>query len=77
MDRSEGMTYEEYLRLFLFLVPVEEKCYRMMEIAQEELRKDRPEFDISQAVYRATVVVEGQAAGQEMSLALPYGYESR
>ena len=74
MDRSEGMSYEEYLRLFLFLVPSQEKSYRIMEVAEENLRTDRSSFCIDAGWCSATAVVTGQAAGQEIQRYLTYGY---
>lgn len=73
-DRESGMDYEAYLRLLLFLVPLREKCFRTMEIAQENLRADRNGFEIGRAISRAVVTVTGQAAGQNCRQQLSYGY---
>lgn len=74
MDREEGMAYADYLRLLLFLVPLQEKCVRTMEVAQENLRAERSGFQIGQAISRALVVVSGQAAGEDCQVRLVYGY---
>ena len=73
-DRESGMDYEAYLRLLLFLVPLQEKCFRTMEIAQENLRADRSGFEIGRAISGAVVTVTGQAAGQACRQQLSYGY---
>ncbi len=74
LDRSEGMDYGEYLRLLLFLVPTQEKCYRIMEVAEENLRVERPTFCIDAGWCRAELWAMGQAAGRQTQLRLSYGY---
>ena len=74
MDRENGLSYQEYLRLLLYLVPSEELCYRMMEVAEENLREQRKDFCIDQGWSRATVVLTGQAGGRQTQLRLAYGY---
>lgn len=71
---SKGMSYEGYLRLFLLWVPVEEACYRTMEVAEENLRQERPSFCMDQALYQATITVTGQVAGVSHIQSLTYGY---
>ncbi len=71
---AEGMSYEEYLRFLLFPVPRTEKCYRTMELAQENIASVRAGFQIDRAVSRAGVEIRGQAAGREAGLVLTYGY---
>ncbi len=74
MDRSDGMSYQEYLRLLLYLVPTEEMCYRLMEVAEENLRSERKTFCIDQGWCQAEVVLTGQAAGKPMERQVKYGY---
>jgi len=74
MDRSNGMAYQEYLRLLLYLLPTEEMCYRLMEVAEENLRAERKMFCIDQGWCRATVVLTGQAAGRSLERQITYGY---
>ncbi len=74
-SRAEGMDYKEYLRLLLFLVPLEEKCYRTMEVAEENLRAETPGFLIDKSWYRATVTLIGKSAGKKTEMSLTYGYE--
>ena len=74
MDRAEGMSYQEYLRLFLYLVPTEEMCYRLMEVAEENLREERKSFCIDQGWCQADVKLTGQAARNSMELRVNYGY---
>lgn len=71
---TEGMSYEEYLRFLLFFVPLTEKCYRTMELAQENIAALKSGFQIESAVSRACMEISGQAMGQEMTLSLTYGY---
>ena len=71
---NKGMNYEGYLRLFLLWVPIEEACYRTMEVAEENLRQERSSFCMDQAMYQATVTVTGQVAGVSHTQALTYGY---
>lgn len=71
---EEGMSYEDYLRILLFLTPLSEKCFRTMETAEENLRADRPQFTIDSALCRAVVTAGGRAAGQEYEMSLEYGY---
>ncbi len=73
-DKEQGMAYADYLRLFLFLTPLQEKCFRTMEIAQENLRTQRSSLQIGQAINRAVVVVSGQAGGTDCRARVGYGY---
>ncbi|MBQ9165730.1 MAG: hypothetical protein IJX71_02195 [Oscillospiraceae bacterium] len=73
-NHSQGMTYQEYLRLLLMTVSSEEKCLRTMELAAENLGKKGAPFAIEKAWYRADVVVTGKAGGQETQMNLTYGY---
>ena len=68
------MSYEDYLRILLFLTPLSEKCFRTMVTAEENLRADRPQFTIDSALCRAVVTAGGRAAGQEYEMSLEYGY---
>ena len=74
MDRADGMNYQEYLRLLLYLVPTEEMCYRLMEVAEENLRAERKTFCIDQGWCQAKVVLTGRAAGISMDRQIIYGY---
>ena len=73
-DRSDGMSYQEYLRLLLYLVPTEEICYRLMEVAEENLRSQRKDFCIDQGWCQATVVLTGKAAGSKREQRVTSGY---
>lgn len=73
-DREKGMTYADYLRLLLFVVPLEEKSYRTMDVAEENLALARPDFRMEQAIVQASVIVTGEAAGRSSRLRLTYGY---
>lgn len=73
-DKEDGMAYKDYLRLLLFLVPLPEKCFRTMEVAQENLRAGREGVKLGEAVNRAVVAVSGQAAEKECRLRIGYGY---
>ena len=74
LDRSNGMDYQEYLRLLLYLVPTEEMCYRIMEVAEENLRAERKSFCIDQGWCQADVVVTASVAGKTMERQVTYGY---
>ena len=74
LDRSDGMDYQEYLRFLLYLVPTEEMCYRIMEVAEENLRAERKSFCIDQGWCQADVVVTGSVAGKTMERQVTYGY---
>ena len=58
----------------LYLVPTQEMCYRMMEVAEENLRAQRPQFCIDKGWCQSTVILTGQAAGQAMERQKTYGY---
>ncbi|MBQ8637662.1 MAG: YqkE family protein [Lachnospiraceae bacterium] len=58
---EEGLSYQEYLRLFLFLTGEEEKMYRMMDMIQCRMRSYKPEFRMKDCVYSITVEVETEA----------------
>lgn len=73
-SREEGMSYEDYLRILLFLTPLEEKCFRTMEVAEENLRAGREDFQIDRALCGAQVTLRGQAAGKSVEVSLQYGY---
>lgn len=73
-DREQGMAYEDYLRLFLFLTPLQEKCFRTMEIAQENLREQRSGLQIGQGISAAQIVVTGKAGGADCRAQVGYGY---
>lgn len=74
IDRPEGMSYQEYLRLLLYLVPTSEMCYRIMEVAEENLRVARKDFCIDQGWCQAMVVLSGKVAGSQMQQKVEYGY---
>lgn len=74
VDRREGMSYQEYLRLLLFAVPLTEKCYRTMELVQQQCQSRRADFQMQEAICRAVVLVKGRAAGCETGMSLAYGY---
>lgn len=73
-DREQGMAYEDYLRLFLFLTSLQEKCFRTMEIAQENLQEQRSGLQIGQGISAARIVVTGQAGGADCRAQVGYGY---
>ena len=68
------MTYKDYLRLLLFLVPLEEKCFRTMELVEERMCASGRYFSIERAVSRALVTVTGQAGGRNVEVEIRYGY---
>lgn len=69
-----GMDYGDYLRILLYLTPLQEKCYRTMEVAEENLKASDSSLKLDQAVYQATWNVQGTAAGQPCQISLTYGY---
>ena len=74
LDRADGMSYQEYLRLLLYPIPTEEICYRLMEVAEENLRAQRKTFCIDQGWCQAEVVLTGMVAGKSMEQKITYGY---
>gem|GEM_PF-3105889 len=52
-----GMTYKDYLRLFLYLSDSAETAYHAMDLIQAEMQKHDPAFRMSAAVASATFVV--------------------
>lgn len=72
--RENGMAYEDYLRLLLFLTPLEDKCFRTMEVAEENIGVGRGTFRIDETLCRGKVVVSGQALGRDHTVSLTYGY---
>lgn len=74
LEGADGMKYADYLRLLLFVIPIEDKCYRTMEVAEENLSRNHAGLRLDQAIYQAEIQVEGVAAGRHCSYAAPYGY---
>ncbi len=73
-SRGGGMSYSDYLRLLLFLEPLEEKCFRTMDAAQDNLSAISSGFDISNAASCGQVTVAGTAGRRTYELMLTYGY---
>lgn len=73
-EAAEGMDYEAYLRILLYLTPLQDKCYRTMEAAEENLQASDSGLKLDQTIYRATWNIQGKAAGQPCELSLTYGY---
>lgn len=71
---GDGMEYEEYLRILLYLTPLQEKCYRTMEAAEENLRASDSSLKLDEAIYQAVWDIQGTAAGQSCRVSLTYGY---
>lgn len=73
-DQASGMAYEDYLRILLYLTPLQEKCYRTMETAEENLKVSDSSLQLDQAIYQATWSIQGKAAGRDCQISLTYGY---
>ncbi len=74
---KEGLSYEEYLRLFLATENREKKVYRMMDIAQMDVRKNSgfQEFHLSNCVDLLVMeAVVGSKYGYYKELKRQYSY---
>ena len=75
---KEGLSYEEYLRLFLATEEREKKVYRMMDIAQMDVRKNSgfKEFHLSNCVDLLVMeAVVGSKYGYYKELKRQYSYK--
>ena len=67
--RGLAFGYNEFLHLFLFLTPKEEKKYRAVDLIQENMRiRYSPSFRIAQCVWKLTYRIDGKEYA--------YAYES-
>lgn len=55
---SEGVDYEGYLKIFLFLMPVETVDYRMMDLIQAKLAEEKPGFQMDLCACQVEILVE-------------------
>lgn len=54
-----GFGYREYLQVYLLLLPKETKCYRALDLIQENLRKDyRDSFRVNRCVWKLSYQVD-------------------
>ncbi len=54
------VSYRDYVRLEMYLVPMETLSGRAMDLIQNEIRKEDADFDVSRVLYSVRVTVGGQ-----------------
>lgn len=77
LPTGKGLTYVDYLRIFLAFANPESRNYRGMDMIQASMRKIRSDFSMNQCVYAcsATVRATGPYRFLIFSLLLPHGKE--
>lgn len=65
---EKGMSYEQYLTIFLLPVPGTKLLYRMMDIMEMNLAQNQPGFRMADCAYR--VDVELEACGKHVYFSL-------
>ncbi|MCI8950398.1 MAG: hypothetical protein HFG49_10210 [Lachnospiraceae bacterium] len=65
---ESGLSYEQYLTIFLFLEPGTRLLYRMMDVMEMNLKRSQDEFCISDCAYR--VDIQAQFCGKHVYFAL-------
>ena len=69
MGRNEkGLTYEQYLTIFLLPVPGTQLLYRMMDIMEMNLSQEQPGFRMADCAYRVDMQME--ACGKHVYFSL-------
>ncbi|MGN1084717.1 MAG: DUF5702 domain-containing protein, partial [Lachnospiraceae bacterium] len=60
--KGVGFGYRDYIQVYLFLTPKDTKCYRALDIIQENLRKDyRDSFRVNRCVWKVSYRVDKRA----------------
>ena len=68
-DDPTGMSYEDYLRMFLYVSDFHQDAYRAMDLIQDKLQKRAPNFLMTAAIYGMEVRVT--VGARELFTALP------
>ena len=57
-EGENGLSYTEYLRLFLFLENDEEKYYRTMDMIQINMQEKDPSFRMEECIFGAQMRIK-------------------
>lgn len=58
-EKGTGKSYEEYLKMLMFIEPAERLYYRVMDVVQINLSKKQPGFTMERCAYQAEIVGTG------------------
>lgn len=58
--RSMELSYEDYIRIFLLLLPPAAKYYRAMDMIQIQMQMEHPEFQMANAICGMEAAVSGK-----------------
>lgn len=67
-SRESGLSYEQYLTIFLFVEPGTRLLYRIMDVIEMNLKREQAGFQISDCAYR--VDIQAQFCGKHVYFAL-------
>ena len=54
-NRESGLSYEQYLTIFLFFSPAARLLYRMMDVIEMNLKREQENFKLSRCAYRVDI----------------------
>lgn len=82
MDKSadangneKGLSYEEYLKMFLFTLPQKQLAERIACLIEYNRRNEKNEFCIDNCIYALEVEYEGKIGKHKFSIDRSYGYK--
>ncbi len=67
-NRESGLSYEQYLTIFLFFSPAARLLYRMMDVIEMNLKREQENFKLSRCAYR--VDIQAQLCGKHVYFSL-------
>lgn len=68
-DREKGLTYEDYLKLMLFLTEAEDLQMRMLDMMEMNIRREETGFLVDYCAYKVDIC--GKACGKHVFFELP------
>ena len=72
---DEGMTYQQYLRLLLFMKSGQTRLDRTMDMAEQQIRAGGQEnFSLDRCVYSLEVEMKIRCENREFTILRSYGY---
>ena len=69
-EERSGLTYQQYLTVFLMACPHTQLLYRTMDIIEMNLAEEQPGFSLSDCAYRVDIQASGSGKHVYFSLGL-------
>ena len=76
-SEQSGLTYKEYLRLFVMLGKQEKRIERTMDVVEATMRsmEGKQNFYLDQCIGHMTMYLEVTCAGRQYTMEREYGYD--